>query len=253
MPEEEWEWNETGVDAVALEDSDEQLMYSITHFFSTLKVEGLKVGTVERLMDAGLDSIIKIAKSSPAKMGAAIGSERNAAKIRASISQRFKEATHASLMDASGLFGRTFGTRRCQMILDEIPYAQLSKLKKAQLIDAVSEVRGMSSKSATLFADGFPRYVKFIAQLGITPSAPKKVKITGSSLKGETIVFTGFRDSELEKAIQANGGSIGSSVNGSTTILVIKDAGSTSTKTAKAKQMGIKIIPVEAFRKKYKL
>ena len=75
----------------------------------------------------------------------------------------------------------------------------------------------------------------------------------GSSLAGEQVVMTGFRDAGLESLIKENGGAVGSGVSGKTTILLVKDLDSGSSKVTKARSMGIPIMLPNAFRAKYKL
>ena len=61
-------------------------------------------------------------------------------------------------------------------------------------------------------------------------------------LKGLTIVFTGFRDKDLEKIITNKGGKVGTSVSKNTDIVVTIERYSNSTKELKAESLGIKIM-----------
>ena len=64
-------------------------------------------------------------------------------------------------------------------------------------------------------------------------------------MKDEIVVFTGFRDKELEEKIVESGGQIKSSVSSNTTILVCKDESvknGDSGKIKDAKKKKIKII-----------
>jgi NAD-dependent DNA ligase len=68
------------------------------------------------------------------------------------------------------------------------------------------------------------------------------------------IVFTGFRDAELEQKIENNGGSVGNSVSGKTSLVLVLDLElKSSSKLDKAKKLKINIMTKSDFIKKYKL
>lgn len=76
-------------------------------------------------------------------------------------------------------------------------------------------------------------------------------------LAGKGVLFTGFRNKELEQRIVMQGGEIKSTVNGKTSILVVKDMNDTKGKFAKAEEINdkkpgsIEIISLEDFMTKY--
>lgn len=73
-----------------------------------------------------------------------------------------------------------------------------------------------------------------------------------TSLKGKNIVFTGFRDAELEGKIKAKGGEVMTSVSKRTDIVVKEGAkGELSSKVKKAQELGLVIMEKAEFEKKY--
>lgn len=72
---------------------------------------------------------------------------------------------------------------------------------------------------------------------------------TSGSLYGKQIVFTGFRNPDLEKKIESLGGEIGNSLSKKTSILVMKEKGSGSSKEKKALEYGVEVMTVEEFEK----
>ena len=62
-----------------------------------------------------------------------------------------------------------------------------------------------------------------------------------SKWNGKTIVFSGFRDETLEKEIKKNGGNVSGSVSKKTDIVLVKNSEKETTKTKKAKELGILI------------
>ena len=59
---------------------------------------------------------------------------------------------------------------------------------------------------------------------------------------GKSIVLSGFRDKDLEKEIEMEGGVIVSAISKNTFCLIVKEHGKETTKTKKAKEIGIKIV-----------
>jgi DNA ligase (NAD+) len=73
----------------------------------------------------------------------------------------------------------------------------------------------------------------------------------GTEFAGMIAVFTGVRNADMEKRIVDGGGNIGSSVSGKTTVVIAKDPSENSSKLNKAREMGIEVIGVADFEKKY--
>ena len=60
-------------------------------------------------------------------------------------------------------------------------------------------------------------------------------KISSEKLKDIKIVFSGFRDKELEESIENQGGKVVSTISSNTNYLIVKDKNETSSKITKAK------------------
>ena len=102
------------------------------------------------------------------------------------------------------------------------------------------ELDGFDTKTATLFVDNFKDFIIFFNQI------KKYIKITEltiniGKMSNITIVFSGFRDKELQNEIELQGGKVGSTITGNTDYLVVKN-NTMTTKLQKAKDNGIKII-----------
>jgi DNA ligase (NAD+) len=74
---------------------------------------------------------------------------------------------------------------------------------------------------------------------------------TTGILYGKQIVFTGFRNPELEKKIEALGGEVGNTLSKKTCILIMKEKGSGSSKEKKALDYGVEVMTVEEFEGKF--
>lgn len=74
---------------------------------------------------------------------------------------------------------------------------------------------------------------------------------TSGILYGKQIVFTGFRNPELEKKIETLGGEVGNTLSKKTSILIMKEKGSGSSKEKKALDYGVEVMTVEEFEREY--
>jgi len=72
-------------------------------------------------------------------------------------------------------------------------------------------------------------------------------------LYGKTVVFTGFRDDNLEKMIKKLGGKIGSSVSKNTFVVVTKDKDDKTGKVLQAEKVGVTVMEPNEFKKTFNL
>ena len=257
LPKNKYEWNESGVDIflVGKEESDVVKVKSITSFFRTVGVEDFSTGLVKKLYEAGLDSILKIVKAGPSRLEKIPGVRtRTATKITEGIKKRLGEVQLHRLMFASGEFGKDLGSRRLKFVLDKYPKILTVDWDDKELRRKLLEVPGFSTKLANYFIQGLPKFKSFLEKVKpyIKLVVPKKVKRISSSLEGQQIAFTGFRDKDLERLIEQAGGTHGSMTR-DTTILLVKDVSTTSSKMRKARERGVKIMTEDKFRAMFSL
>ena len=67
------------------------------------------------------------------------------------------------------------------------------------------------------------------------------------------VVFSGFRDKDLEEEIKKRGGKVTTSVSKNTTCVVSTDVDSSSSKVQKAIELGIDVYDKEAFLEEFGL
>lgn len=249
MPDESYLWNKTGTDIVQAVGSKLSDTKRVTYFFSKLDVEGLKIGTVSKFFEAGLDSILKIVRATKEQFLAVDGiQERTAQKLRANIDKALATMTLPALMDASGMFG-ALGEKRLTLIVNKHPNILEYAGPNAELLSTVVDIPGFKATLAKQFVEGLPGFKTFYKRLGVKAIVPVVARVVRSGpMSGQTVVFTGFRDSQMEAAVQRLGGTIASAVNSKTTILCVKDSGAASSKIVKAKQLGIRVVTGDTFR-----
>ena len=239
----EGHWNETNVDLIADNlETDDILTKSMYHFFSSLDTKGLGEKVIEKMVDAGYNSILKIiqAKDFLDVEGFKEKSSTNAVE---SIKKALTDVKLAKLMGASNKLGQGLGEKKMEQVLDVYPnlMKDYTKWTKKEFTEKIIEVNGWDTKTAELLTSNFNDFVKFFDSIKPYISLQEKKKTT-SKFENITFVFTGFRDKELEEKIVSQGGKIGSSVSKNTSYLVIKDDTVESEKINKAKEIGVKII-----------
>lgn len=97
-------------------------------------------------------------------------------------------------------------------------------------------------------------YIKFyeVYEVALSSEDPS-TKMIDPKIERKHIVFTGFRDTDLEAAAMKQGYEIGSSVSKKTAYLVAEDPTETTGKLSKARELGTPIITETQLRKILKL
>lgn len=248
----DWEWTESGVDIFVpnAEDIEEFQITRITNFFRVLGVKDVSSGIIGRLYEAGLNSIPKIIKANLRKLQTAEGvKERTASTIRSQIDDAINKCLLSDLMYGSGCFSRELGSTRFASICKALP--RVLTMKPEAVERAVLELPGFSTKTTNAFMRGLPDFKKFLNTLPdtVTYIVPKEKKPASSKLAGLFVVFTGFRDADLAEVVKSNGGVYADSLTGKVNMLVVKSAGSSSSKVKTAKSKGIEILTRDEFIK----
>jgi len=175
-------------------------------------------------------------------------------KIFENIQNSFKTSSLVQFMAASHSFGRGFGVRKITPIIEDIPDLLTKKRTSKELKEEVLDIDGFSDITASQFVDNMDKFLAFKKRIAkaidlssIEKSTNKKNK--SDKFKGQKIVFTGFRDDDLEQYIKDNGGSVTSTVTGNTTLVIYVPTNKESSKISKAKELKIQIKTKDEFIK----
>ena len=253
--------NSTGVAGAELRcmnsDCPAQQRGKISRWVSSLDIKG--IGTMKK-SDTVLDALInkglvktpadlyrlKVNDISTLNVGNGVFGDKRANKIIEEIEQR-KELTIDEFLGSLGI--DHLGKRRVEIIRNAAN-GELDTLEdwidNDKLIKNANEW-GIPNIAATI-QDGLESYKSIIYDLlsvGVTiKNIVKKQKVVGK-LTGYTFVLTGAFSrikSEIEADIEACGGEISSSVSKKLNYLVQSDPNSSSSKSKKANELGVKII-----------
>ena len=234
-----------------------KVKHMFAEFFSKLEVEGAGEGFIENLA-AEKKTITEVLKMTNTDFYNVIMS-KNGYKIHMNLQKALAKpmtlAKFVSLFDLRG-----FGEKKF-LDLDQLapfqgfyedPAATLTVLERKDLIKH-HPASMVSEEVIKKFADEFMLKLWDMVDAigtGLFKLEPeKKVEVKDGKLSGKSFCFTGAMDykrSDLEKMVVDNGGTV-SSVKKGLTFLVQADPSSTSSKSVKAKSLGISIISPEEF------
>jgi NAD-dependent DNA ligase len=261
LPNVPYEWNDTHVDVMLKgykEDAGVREK-TITAFFKAIGVEGVGPGNVKRIILSGYNTIPDILRMSVDDLLNVDRFKRKSAeKIHAEIDEKLREATLPQLMAASNIFGRGFGTKKFDAILDSHPDIIVSdenvNVKEAK----VMKVHGVAAKSARQFIEELPRFVAWMrdANLGsrMEFKAPKLQGDPTHALFGKVLITTGISSKEKREvaALLKNvGASLGTSVKEDTIAVIVSDPDEDTEKASTAHKLGVPLLLVNDFIQKY--
>lgn len=260
MPNVPYVWNDTHVD-IMLENKDENMTVrekNIAGFFKGIEVDGLGEGNVSRIVESGFDTIPKILRMSKSDFLTIEGfQEKMADKLHKGISEKAEKASLATIMSASNMLGRGFGDRKIVLILEEYPDILTSSDDPATKTRKLAEIKGMATKTATTFVEHIPKFLTFLEECGFmskissTPMPILASTDVNHILYKKSVVMSGTRDKDLEKALADVGASLGTSVSSKTFAVITPDVESDTGKVATAKKHGVQVLTPEAFKEKY--
>lgn len=256
-----WHWNNTHVDAILdnPEASIDVRLQKMVAFFKIMKIDGVGEGVVTKLIRGGYDDLQMILTITPDIISKVEGFQlKSATNIYNAIKKVIEKPQPLErVMTASGIFQIGLGEKKFKAILDAIPDF-MAKYKNGKIgIHNITSISGFSDKTAGIFIDGMPRFLEWLTihsmiKIDVEDIAKRDIP-KGNKFAGIVVVFTGVRNSNMEKVITDGGGVVGSSITGKTTLLVAKDPSENSSKIEKAKNAGIQIISYEQFSTDYDL
>jgi len=246
LPEVDHEWNETKVEFVVTDMENAEMAISmLTNFFKKINVKSLSTKGIEKMYENGLTTIVEILEADAETYG--IG-ENNSVKIHDAIHTAVKNASISELISGSGILGSGMGERKIDALVAAIPaiFDGDYEVDYSEIVD----IDGFSDKSASVVMEHIEEAKEFLESLRPwrVNKMVKKQKNTTSELVGKNIVFSGFRDKELEEKL---GIKTKNTVSKNTDILVVKDIASSTGKIEQAKKLGICVMEKTEFIEKF--
>ena len=242
----DWEWNETGVDAVLTgEKTDEVIIGQMVAFFDSIDAPLLKTGNVTKLHETGFD-VAQIIQADEAMLCNVIGS--NGSKVYAGLRAKL---TNIPLYRLLGAFSneRGLGVRKMKKLQQALGHDEVLNLA-TDSYDRITAVEGFEHKTAQKVVVAVHEFHMFEREIvdHFTYDKTGGFNEAGGELDGQKVVFTGFRDKGLQAAVEAQGGSMQSAVSGKTNILVASNPTSNSGKMKKARDLGVRVIGIDELK-----
>ena len=215
------------------------------HFLETLGVKGVKKGVLTKLNAQTMTTkqFLELPESTWIDILGTTAGPKGYAAVR----QKLKDIPLIQAMVGSSCFEAGIGKRILASVLKEIP--NLLTVRKAK--EKLLEVPGIQEVTADKIIEGIKCYKKWLKQMKkliTVASTAKKSTAKSNKLADQVFAFTGFRDAELKKLIEANGGQVVDKLTKKTTTLITKDKTSTSSSMKKAKDYKIKIVQKDEFK-----
>lgn len=258
MPKMKYKWSDSKVDIIVDEVTDDikytKLLKYLTYFFKTIGIKNIDSKTLEKIINSKLDTLPKILKAKEKDFLNIEGfQETMANKIYLNIQNKIKDVKLPVLMTASNIFGKGFGVKKFNIILKEYPTIITKNYNEDKLIELVIKLEGFEKKTAIKFAKGVPKFILFLKSVPMIKIQKEKQINIGTILQDKKIVFSGFRDKELEELIEIQGGKVVGTISKNTAFLIVKDKDESSSKITKAEELKVKILSKTSFIKKFKL
>jgi NAD-dependent DNA ligase len=243
MPIQKFFWNGTNVDIILDEKLDKQAIVKQIHFFlKSLEIKNVAEKSIEKIVAKGFDSIPKFLTVSLADLQSFGPVESENIYNAIHDSSKLLGIPLPIIMTASGIFGHGVGTRKIQKLVDTCPEIMETTPEKA--ITKISSIDGWTIQGSTKFMELLPQFKQFLIDCPMISYSIPQQKAT----EKDCIVFSGFRDKELEIKV-GDRFKLCDSVTAKTTLVIVKDLTAQTTKTKKAQELGIPIQTLENFKK----
>lgn len=251
----DWTYNDDGdkVDAklTNIDDHDEVAIQQTLDFFASIEAPNLKEGSVRKMFEAhqyasAHSAIYNMLHHDETVWKRTIG--ENGKKIYAGIRDKMNNIPLHVLMGSLPFFGRGVGKRKFKKLEIALGTKGLHNLYEANR-STIIDVDGFSDKTVDKVLDGIDEYYEFYTKMPDYVNVITMKDTSGGVLDGQKICMTGFRDKDLSAKVEELGGTLQSGVSGATDILVIKDPTSTSGKAKKARDLNVKLMGIDEFKK----
>jgi DNA ligase (NAD+) len=226
-------------------DCPAQVAGKIENWCKKRDILGLGPAQIDKLVACDNDSIIDLYKMSEQNWIDALESEAVGAKVYKEV-QHSRKCTLAEFVGSVGIEG--LGRREMVMLMEKTGADTLEKVLHLTYKDLL-KLPGYQKTKAMKIVDGLDAYTEVLNDLEVYMKIEAPAEVTGDDNAGKVVCFTGVRPTgDEEQQFVASGGKVASGVSKNITHLVQKDASSNSSKSEKAKALGVKVIGYAEFK-----
>lgn len=242
----------------------QKTVHKFANFFDVLEIDGAGESCVSALVNEvgmkEIPDIIEDALKGGTEINKAMKSRVNGAKLRnnilAAIKKPISMAKFLSLFDFDGFSeAKLSGLETLEVFSEwyETPLTTLSMVQHAYQPDSLAKLNIPGYSAYEVKLNLFTQLRELANEMIATISTGEftfKKPVEMDALGGMSFCFTGameYNRDDLERTVKTYGGVVKGSVSAKLDYLVQADENSTSTKSKKAKQLGVKIITPEKF------
>jgi DNA ligase (NAD+) len=254
LPKTPFTWDKNHVNIVTMQDDDNKICVRLlSSMFAKLGIKHVSEATVEKMMENGLDNLVKIVSADKERLlQVPEFKEKSAERIYTNIRQGFSDISLSTLLGASCVFGYGVGEKRVENLLIGIPnILDIYKTTPRQkLLSMIMQIEGFSTIIAEKIVDNLKYADALVKNLSPYITLQKRENVS-NKLRGGKFVFSGFRDKNLEEEIKKRQGNVVTSVSKNTTALIVKNKNVVQGKMKKAMELGVDVYSVDEFIAKF--
>jgi len=259
MPDVPYIWTDTHVDIILANKEEDKtvLLKNMTAFFTSLEVDSLSEGNVNRIIEAGYNSIPLVLNMNAEDFQKVEGfKEKLSKKIYESLHDKINKASLLKIAAASNKLGRGIGERKLKPVLDKYPDFFVSKIGDEERKLNLINVNGIGKENAESIVKNMPEFLEFLRECNLNnkleykkeEETPVTDEIKNHPLYKKKIVMTKVRDKEIIEKIKIYKGELVDSVKLNVFSVITKSKEDKSNKLDKAKELGIKIYTPDEFK-----
>ncbi|TPG60151.1 hypothetical protein [Ewingella americana] len=250
-------WDDNEVHMITLDPDHPAVKFrKIVRFFSCLGTENFGIPTMYTLFENGwntIDGILDLTLNNIDKLNGIEGfGEIKRRNIHEAVKAAVSDIYYPNLMAGIDCFGKAVGIGRLEIVFNSwgdecMAWEGYSEDEIYENVKTLALFGDLTSRS---FAKGVPLFLDFMKShskyLTLRPYIQQEIAAVSTKLEGAKVVFTGFRDDELEVAIKEHGGEIGTWTN--STIVVAKDTSIIRPKIQKLIDKGARFVSRDVFK-----
>ncbi len=253
-------WNSNRVEFLLTEDTAEVMTNRLLYFIRGLDIKNVGRERLRVLVDSGIKTTTQLINATPQQL-AVIGPGLSQ-QLYESLREKLSNVPLGTLMAATEFFPH-LSEKRFDAILEVYPnLLEWAYADPASIAAQIRQVKGFDNLADDVaynlrsFADWL-RTNPSIMVRSTTPQGPSAVQgvsgVVSANLQGKTVVFSGFRDKDLESQIKARGGKVSTSVSGNTSFVILKQISPENMKgkAQEAQKRGVSLISKEDFQNTY--
>jgi NAD-dependent DNA ligase len=266
MPEQKFAWTKSGVD-IFIDDDNSDLYNEKQFIYATtmLKIDNLGPKNIKKLYDGGITTLKQLFNVTSEKLiTSKVFQKKTAENIVSGISKRKESLSCLDLMAVSNVFGRGLGAKTLELIITNYPVNLNTDQDTLPSVSELMKINGIGKLTAEQYLRRLKDFKEFVKHNSLswcddnaktakpsTKSTTSEVETNSAEskkpLKGQKVLFTGFRSPELQKIVRKNGGVMYDSFKKDITLLVFKTR---NKKVDSAESAGIKTEQYDDFKKR---